>query len=145
MKQGLKSRLLGEISTSNMQMTWFMWQNMKRTKEPLDESERGEWKRWLKTQHSKWRSWHSVPIFHGKYMGKQWKQWETLFWGALKSLQMVNLAMKLKCAFSLEENLWRCSFCSLPMSMSEAFLTFLHFNKTFKKKEERKKEKLWPG
>ena len=52
------------------------------------------------------------------------------FGGAPKSLQMVNLAMKLKCAFSLEENLWRCSFCSLPMSMSEAFLTFLHFNKT---------------
>ena len=24
----------------------------KRTKEPIDESERGEWKRWLKTQHS---------------------------------------------------------------------------------------------
>ena len=24
-----------------------------RTKEPLDESERGEWKSWLKTQHSK--------------------------------------------------------------------------------------------
>ena len=24
-----------------------------RTKEPLDESERGEWKGWLKTQHSK--------------------------------------------------------------------------------------------
>ena len=23
-----------------------------RTKEPLDESERGEWKTWLKTQHS---------------------------------------------------------------------------------------------
>ena len=23
-----------------------------RTKEPLDESERGEWKSWLKTQHS---------------------------------------------------------------------------------------------
>ena len=63
------------------------------------------------------------------------------FGGAPKSLQMVNLAMKLKCAFSLEENLWRCSFCSLPMSMSEAFLTFLHFNKTLKKKkkEERKK------
>ena len=33
---------------------------------------------------------------HGKYMGKQWKQWETLFWGALKSLQMVTAAMKLK-------------------------------------------------
>ena len=24
----------------------------RRTKDPLDESERGEWKRWLKTQHS---------------------------------------------------------------------------------------------
>ena len=29
-------------------------------------------------------------------MGKQWKQWETLFWGAPKSLQMVTAAMKLK-------------------------------------------------
>ena len=29
-------------------------------------------------------------------MGKQWKQWLTLFWGAPKSLQMVIAAMKLK-------------------------------------------------
>ena len=29
-------------------------------------------------------------------MGKQWKQWQTLFWGPLKSLQMVTAAMKLK-------------------------------------------------
>ena len=29
-------------------------------------------------------------------MGKQWKQWETLFWGAPKSLQTVTAAMKLK-------------------------------------------------
>ena len=29
-------------------------------------------------------------------MGKQWKQLQTLFWGALKSLQMVTAAMKLK-------------------------------------------------
>ena len=29
-------------------------------------------------------------------MGKQWKQWKTLFWGAPKSLQMVTAAMKLK-------------------------------------------------
>ena len=33
---------------------------------------------------------------HGKQMGKQWKQWQTLFWGASKSLQMVIAAMKLK-------------------------------------------------
>ena len=39
-------------------------------------------------------------------MGKQWKQWETLFWGAPKSLQMVTEAMKLKDACSLEEKLW---------------------------------------
>ena len=29
-------------------------------------------------------------------MGKQWNQWETLFWGAPKSLQMVTTAMKLR-------------------------------------------------
>ena len=27
-------------------------------------------------------------------MGKQWKQWQTLFWGAPKSLQMVTAAIK---------------------------------------------------
>ena len=35
-------------------------------------------------------------------MGKQWKQWLTLFLGALKSLQMMTAAMKLKDAYSLE-------------------------------------------
>ena len=35
-------------------------------------------------------------------MGKQWKQCQTLFWGAPKSLQMVIAAMKLKDAYSLE-------------------------------------------
>ena len=39
-------------------------------------------------------------------MGKPWKQWETLFWGAPKSLQMVTAAMKLKDACSLEEKLY---------------------------------------
>ena len=48
----------------------------------------------------------SSPIIHGKYMGKQWKQWETLFWGAPKSLQMETAAVKLKDACSLEEKLW---------------------------------------
>src|SRR5574337_699775 len=32
-------------------------------------------------------------------MGKQWKQWQTLFWGASKSLQMVTAAMKLRHLF----------------------------------------------
>ena len=35
-------------------------------------------------------------------MGKQWKQCQTLFLGAPKSLQMVTGAMKLKDAYSLE-------------------------------------------
>ena len=39
-------------------------------------------------------------------MGKQWKQWQTLFLWAPKSLQMVTAAMKLKDAYSLEEKLW---------------------------------------
>ena len=51
-KHKLESRLLGEISTtSDMQMTPPLWQKVKK-KEPLDESEREEWKRWLKAQHS---------------------------------------------------------------------------------------------
>ena len=38
-------------------------------------------------------------------MGKQWKQWLTLFLGAPKLLQMVTAAKKLKDACSLEEKL----------------------------------------
>ena len=52
-------------------------------------------KSWLKAQHSgKLRLWHLVPSLHRKYMGKQWKQCQTLFFGAPKSLQMVIAAMK---------------------------------------------------
>ena len=29
----------------------------------------------------KLRSWHLVPSLHGKWMGKQWKQWQTAFGG----------------------------------------------------------------
>ena len=38
-------------------------------------------------------------------MEKQWKQCQTLFFGAPKSLQMVTAAMKLKDAYSLEGKL----------------------------------------
>ena len=54
----------------------------------------------LKLNIQKVRSWHLVPALHGKWMGKQWKQWLTLFWGAPKSLQMVIAAMKLKDTYS---------------------------------------------
>ena len=39
-------------------------------------------------------------------MGKQWRQCQTLFFWAPKSLQMVTAAMKLKDTYSLEEKLW---------------------------------------
>ena len=46
-----------------------------------------------------------MASLHGKQMGKRWKQWLTLFWGAPKSLQIVIAAMKLKDAYSLEGKL----------------------------------------
>ena len=60
----------------------------------------------LKFNTQKTKIIHLVPSLHGKQMmGKQWKQWVTLFWGAPKSLQMVIAAMKLKDAYSLEGKL----------------------------------------
>ena len=47
----------------------------------------------------------SGPITSWQIDAEQWKQWQTLFWGAPKSLQMVIAAMKLKDACSLEEKL----------------------------------------
>ena len=45
------------------------------------------------------------PITSWEIDGKQWKQCQTLFWGAPKSLQMMIAAMKLKDTYSLEEKL----------------------------------------
>ena len=47
----------------------------------------------------------SSPITSWEIDGEQWKQCQTLFWGAPKSLQMVTAAVKLKDAYSLEEKL----------------------------------------
>ena len=59
----------------------------------------------LKLNIQKTKIMHLVPSLHGKWMGKQWKQWLTLFFWAPKSLQMVTAAMKLKDTYSLEEKL----------------------------------------
>ena len=59
----------------------------------------------LKLNIQKTKIMASVPSLHGRQMGKQWKQWLTLFFGAPKSLQMVTAAMKLKEAYSLEGKL----------------------------------------
>ena len=73
-------------------------------KKPVDESERGEWKSWLKAQHSENED-HGITswIIDGETV-------ETvsyfIFFCAPKSLQMVIAATKLKDAYSLEEKLW---------------------------------------
>ena len=60
----------------------------------------------LKLNIQKTKVMASGPITSGQIDGKQWKQWEILFWGAPQSLQMVTAAMKLKDACPLEEKLW---------------------------------------
>ena len=40
----------------------------------------------LKLDIQKTKIMASSPSLHGKQMGKQWKQWQTLFFGAPKSL-----------------------------------------------------------
>ena len=53
MKHKLESSLPGEISiTSKCRCHHPYGRKQRRTNEPLDENERGEWKSWLKTQHS---------------------------------------------------------------------------------------------
>ena len=56
----------------------------------------------LKLNIQKTKIMASGPITSWQIDGKQWKQWETLFLGAPKSLQMVTAAMKLKDVCSLE-------------------------------------------
>ena len=58
----------------------------------------------LKLNIQKTKIMASGSITSWKIDGKQWKQWQTLFWRAPKSLQMVTAAMKLKDACSLEES-----------------------------------------
>ena len=49
----------------------------------------------------------SGPITSWEIDRKQWKQWQTLFSWAPKSLQIVIAAMKLKDTYSLEGKLWQ--------------------------------------
>ena len=82
MKYKLESRLPGEISTtSDMQMTHPFGRKQRGIKESLDENERGEWKSWLKTQHSKNKD-HGIQSHH--FMVNRWRNSgnsDRLFWG----------------------------------------------------------------
>ena len=59
----------------------------------------------LKLNIQKMKIMASGPITSWEKMGKQWKQCQTLFLEAPKSLQMVIAAMKLKDTYSLEGKL----------------------------------------
>ena len=61
----------------------------------------------LKLNIQKTKIMASGPITSRQIDRKQWKQWQTLFFWAPKSLQMVTAAMKLKDAYSLEEKLFQ--------------------------------------
>ena len=67
-----------------------------------EESEKSD----LKLNIQKTKIMASGPITSRQKMGKQWKQWQTLFYWAPKSLQRGIAAMKLKNTCSLEEKLW---------------------------------------
>ena len=57
----------------------------------------------LKLNIQKMKIMESGPITHGRWMGKQWKQCQTSFLWAPKSLQTVIVAMKLKDTYLLLE------------------------------------------
>ena len=59
----------------------------------------------LKLNIQKTKIMASGPITSWEIDGKQWKQCQTLFFGAPKSLQMVTAAMELNDAYSLEGKL----------------------------------------
>ena len=67
-----------------------------------------KWKRrvksLLKVQHSRNEDMASGSVTSWQIDGKQWKQWQTLLFGAPQSLQMVTAAMKLKDACPVEAN-----------------------------------------
>ena len=59
----------------------------------------------LKLNIQKTKIMASGPITSWEIEGEEWKQCQTLFLGAPKSLRMVIAAMKLKDDYSLEERL----------------------------------------
>ena len=85
--------------------TTFMAESEEELKSLLMKVKEESEKAYLKLNIHKTKIMASGPITHGKWMEKQWKQWQNLFSWTPKSLQMMTAAMKLKDACSLEEKL----------------------------------------
>ena len=87
-------------------MTPLLWQKAKKDYLLMKVEEESE-KASLKLNIQKIKIMASGSITSWQIDGKQWKQWQTLFSWALKSLQMVTIAMKLKDICFLEEKVWQ--------------------------------------
>ena len=101
MKHKLESRLLGEISITSDDTT-LMAESKEELKNLLMKVKEDSEKAGVKLNIQKTKMASSL-ITSWQIDGKQW---QTLFWGAPKSLQIVTAAMILKDACFLEENLW---------------------------------------
>ena len=89
-----------------MQMTPPLWQKSEEELKSLLMKVKVESEKvGLKLNIQKTKITASGPITSWEIDGKQWKQYQTSFLGAPKSLQMVIADMKLKDTYSLEEKL----------------------------------------
>ena len=84
--------------------TTLMGESEEELKSPLMKVKEESEKVALKLNIQKMKIMASGPITSWQ-MGKEWKQWLTLYFGAQESLEMVTAAMKLKDAYSLEGKL----------------------------------------
>ena len=76
------NELYKEISIHQIHRWYYPYGRKRRTREPLDESERGEWKSWLKTLHSKNED-RGIQSHH--FMANRWGHSgnsDRLFWGS---------------------------------------------------------------
>ena len=98
--------MLGEISitSDNADDTTLMAESKEELKSLLMKVKAESEKVGLKLNIQKMKIMVSSPITSWE-IEKQWKQCQTLFFGAPKSLQMVIVAMKLKDVYSLEGKL----------------------------------------
>ena len=103
-KHKLESRLQGEINILRYaDDTTLMAESEEELKGLLMKVKEESENVGLKLNIQKMKIMASGPITSWEIDGKQCKQCQTLFLGALKSLQMVTAAMKLKDAYSLEK------------------------------------------
>ena len=102
MKHKLESKLPGEISVNSDIQKTLTAECKEELKSLLMKVKEESEKAGLKLDIQITKIMASGPIISWQIVGET-KQWETLFWEAPESLQMVTAAMKLKDAFSLEE------------------------------------------